>query len=34
MDCPDCETRLAIVQGYEACPTCGHVADREPLVAP
>lgn len=25
MNCPNCESRLANVQGYETCPDCGYV---------
>jgi ribosomal protein L37E len=25
MHCPDCERRLANVQGYETCADCGYV---------
>jgi hypothetical protein len=25
MNCTNCDTTLAIVQGYETCPDCGYV---------
>lgn len=29
MNCPECEVRLANVQGYQTCPACGYVRPRE-----